>query len=103
SNSSHTVSWAVQAPLGFMPVHFLKHIALAGPLAAISTGAATATVIKASRNDRILPPPCLPCSLQRCQYVSATFKRQDGVALVPVASAFRRRAVLRLWLPRVKK
>jgi hypothetical protein len=59
-----------------MPVHFLKQLASAVPLAAISTGAANATAIKAKRNDRILSPPVFAVQLQRRQYVSATSRRQ---------------------------
>jgi hypothetical protein len=61
-------------------VHFLKHIALAGPLAAISSGAAIAIAINAKRKDRMVSPPCFAVQLQRGQYASATCGRQAGRA-----------------------
>jgi hypothetical protein len=75
-----------------MPVHFLKHIAFAGLLAAISTGAASATAIKTKRNDRILSPPCLPCSYGVASMPAQRLSAKPGVTLVSLTPS--RKAII---------
>jgi len=54
SDTSSQLPYREQTPLDSISVHFLMQTALAGLLAAIAIGAATAAPINVKRNNRIV-------------------------------------------------